>query len=192
MKRFLLLSATAVMISTAVNAQTAEMPEKHDLKTLQKEEKVMKREIRRDKKELRKMENNVVSHRAQQAFYADFGNIPASWKRTAYFDEATFLQNGQTMTAYYDYDGELVGSTTHKSFSDISDNAQHYINKKYAAYTKEGVIYFDDNQFNESDMILYGSQFEDRDNYFVVLKKDNETVILQVNTFGDVNFFKKM
>lgn len=184
MKKLLILPA-AILMAVAVNAQT-ETSLKSDIQS----EKKIKKE---DRKELRKLEGNDVSYRSKQAFLSDFGDIAgATWKRTATFDEATFTKDGVTQTAYYDYDAKLVGTTTRKTFGDLPANAQKYIDKKYAGYTKGRVIFFDDNEFNETDMILYGNQFDDADNYFIELAKGTEKIILDVNTAGDVNLFKRM
>ena len=63
------------------------------------------------------------------------------------------------------------------------------INKEYKDYTIEKVIFFDDNEDVDTDMILYGSQFDDADNYFVELRKDNKDVVLQVTMDGLVGYF---
>jgi hypothetical protein len=196
MKKLITLSAVVMMITAAVNAQTNVHNEegvvKNDLKRLDRKEKVIRSEKKADKKELRKLEGSEVSYQSKQAFYKDFGNIPVlSWKRSMYFDEATFMQDGQKMTAFYDYDSELVGTTTSKKFSDLPMSAQNYINKKYKDYTKGAIILFDDNEYNDTDMMLYGSQFDDEDNYFVSLKKNNKQIILKVDMSGYVNTFQQ-
>jgi hypothetical protein len=194
MKRFLLLSAAAVITAATVNAQTVVTPVKHDMKILHKEDKVIRKEIRKEKKELRKLEGKKVSYQSKAAFSVDFGNIPnATWTRGTYYDEVTFInKHGKTVTAYYDYDADLVGTTMHKNFTDIPAKAQKYINEKYSGYNKEAVIFFHDNQLNETDMVLYNNPFEDADNYFVALKKGNDEIIVQVDTAGSVSFFKKI
>lgn len=134
-----------------------------------------------------------MSYRAKQAFYSDFGNIPVTeWERTVNYDRATFTKDGQVMKAFYDADAKLVGTISDKTFEDLPANAQKYINEKYKDYSKGSVILFDDNEVNETDMIMYGQQFEDADNYFVEMKKDNKTIILQANMEGDVTFFKQL
>ena len=55
-----------------------------------------------------------------------------------------------------------------------------------------GVIYFDDNESNDLDMVLYKTAFDDADNYFVVLKKGNEEIILRSDLAGTVSYFKKL
>ena len=96
------------------------------------------------------------------------------------------------MSAYYDIDANLIGTTMDKTFDDLPAKAQKYINSKYGSYSKSGVIFFDDNEFNETDMVLYNQPFEDADNYFVELQKDNKEIILRVNMNGDVSFFKQL
>jgi len=41
-------------------------------------------------------------------------------------------------------------------------------------------------------MILYEQLFQDEDNYFVELKKENKEIILEVNMNGDVSLFKQL
>lgn len=184
MKKLLILP-TAILMAAAVHAQT-----EASLKSAIQSEKKVKKD---DRKELRKLEGKDVSYRSTQAFFADFGNLPrATWKRTPTFDEVTFTKDGVTQTAYYDYDAKLVGTTTRKTFSDLPANAQKYIGRKYAGYTRGPVIFFDDNELNETDMILYGNQFDDADNYFIELSRGTEKIILNIDTAGDVSFFRKM
>ena len=56
-----------------------------------------------------KLENKDVSYQAKQQFQQDFENVSGvEWKRTNYFDEATFTKDGEKMTAYYDNEAQLV------------------------------------------------------------------------------------
>lgn len=192
MKKLLILS-TAVILAASVNAQTDIFSIKKEETNLKRQESVIKKEKREAKKEIRKLEGREVSYQSKQAFIRDFGNIPVNeWERTANYDEATFTKDGQVLTAYYDYDSKLVGTTSHTRFADIPSSAQKHINAKYHSYNKADVILFDDNELNETDMMLYGDQFKDADNYFVVLKKDNKEIILRVNMSGDVYFYKQL
>lgn len=193
MKKVLVLSVTAVILTATVNAQTSAALLKKEIKSDKKAESLVKKEKRSEEKELRKLEGKEVSYRAKQAFYSDFGNIPVTeWERTVNYDKATFTKDGQVMKAFYDADAKLVGTISDKTFEDLPANARKYINEKYKDYSKGSVILFDDNEVNETDMIMYGQQFEDADNYFVEMKKDNKTIILQANMEGDVTFFKQL
>ena len=145
------------------------------------------------KKEIRKLNNSEVSFFSKEQFYEDFGYIPdADWTKSPNFDEVTFTFNGHEFTAFYDDKSTLVGTTSEKTFSDLPINAQNYINRKYGDYTVKDVLFYDDNEMNSSDMVLYGLEFNDPDSYFVDLQKDNKDIILQVPLSGSANFFKEL
>ena len=55
-----------------------------------------------------------------------------------------------------------------------------------------GVVKYDDNESNDTDMILYGTAFNDADNYFVELKNDSEAIVVKVDLPGEVSFFTNM
>ncbi len=143
---------------------------------------------------LKKLEGKQINVVAKNNFVSQFGNIPnVKWERSANFDEAVFMKDGKEMKAFYDYEGKLVGTTTHVNFADIPASAQKEIKAKYKDYTiVPQVVFFDDNEVNDTDMMLYGVQFEDADNYFVELTKGTKKIILQVNTEGQVFFFKEL
>ena len=96
------------------------------------------------------------------------------------------------MKAYYDYNNELVGTSCFKTFADIPGNAQRKIRKEYGQYSIGAVVYFKDNEFNDSDMVLWNTPFESADEYFVELQKPHQNIIVQVNTEGNVSFFKQL
>jgi hypothetical protein len=142
---------------------------------------------------LKKLEGTKVSEQTKAHFITDFGNVPdVQWKRTANFDEAIFTKNGKTMTAWYDFYEKLVGTTSKVSFADLPAEGQKAIKTKYKDYTVGTIVFFDDNELNETDMILYNQQFDDADNYFVELVKKNSTIVVRVNTLGEVFFFKQL
>ncbi|MFT3704846.1 MAG: hypothetical protein QM802_20945 [Agriterribacter sp.] len=178
MKKLLLFTA-AILVIASVNAQS-------DASSVKKEKK-------QEKKELRKLEGTDASYQSKDAFYKDFGDMEnVSWKKTPTFDEAEFTKNGITMKAFYDIDANLVGTETKKEFADLPVNAATYINKKYGDYTKDKVIFFDDNEFNETNMVLYGNEFDDADNFFVELSKADKTIVLRVNMEGEVSYFTQL
>jgi len=72
----------------------------------------------------------------------------------------------------------------------LPENAQKRIKKEYPGYDATAVIKFDDNEANDMDMILYGMSFNDADNYFVELNKDNKIIVVKVDMEGQVSYFK--
>ncbi len=133
---------------------------------------------------------SAPAYMTAQHFMIDFPNATnVSWK-LANFEETSFTLNGKEMKAFYDPDNTLIGTTTPASYSDLPANAQKEIAKFYKGYTPRSVMLFDDNEFNDTDMILYGNAFEDEDNYFIEMTNNNKTVVLQVNMEGSVTYFK--
>lgn len=196
MKNIFILLSFALFYVTSMQVQAQETDKKavkNEIKEAKKEVKKEKQVLKAEKKELRKLEKGDVSYQSKQEFYSDFGDVKdAQWKRSDYFDEVTFTKDGQSMKAYYDSQSKLVGTTSHKKFEDLPISAQKEIKSKYKNYTIKSVMLFDDNEANDSDMLLYGAQFEDSDNYFVELIKGDSGIVLQVTPEGNVFYFTKL
>lgn len=186
MKNLISISLTLVILTSSL-ISLAQVTA--SLKNEIKDDKFRKKE---EKKELRILEGKEPSYQSKQAFISDFENVNAAWKRTRNFDEASFTKDGKVITAFYDWDSKLVGTVSPKSFSDLPVAAQEYINSKYSGWAKNDVILFDDNELNESDMLLYGKQFDDADNYFIELSKDNQKIVLESSMMGNVSYFTKI
>ena len=145
------------------------------------------------KKDHKKMKKDEVNQLSKEHFIADFGNIKnVDWERTSDFDQATFKEHGKNMIAYYDDQSNLVGTTTIVKYANLPKNAQKEINDKYKDYKVGAVIYYDDNEQNDTNMVLYGTEFEDADNYFVELHSAKNNIVLEVSPEGEVSFFTKM
>jgi hypothetical protein len=152
-----------------------------------------KKEQKAERVALRNLEGTNVSEMSKDNFYKDFGNLPnVRWKRVDTYDEAIFTRDGKEMKAFYDFDSKLVGTTRHILFTDLPAAGQKEIKNRYKDYKIGSVIFFDDNEANATDMILYGIQFDDEDNYFVELTKGTTKIILQVVSTGEVFFFKQV
>jgi len=182
------MSILMVLISTTSNARDTRSMARNTKKNSAIESKM-------ERKEIRESERNLVPEMAMDAFRIDFGNISdVSWERDHSMDIASFSKNGKQMKAFYDESSDLVGTTTPKTFAELPKYAQKQIKKYYKNYSIDKVIYFKDNESNDTDMLLYGVQFEDADNYFVELsnKNKNQNIVLQVNPDGQVFFFKDL
>jgi len=181
MKRLAILSMTFLLAIAVVQIQA------------QEPKKVARKEAKSERKALRKLERNEVNEVSKSSFFADFGNVPdVKWTKAEYLDEARFTKDGKDLTAFYDFDGKLVGTTQVKTFADLPPKGQKEIQTKYKDYSIGPVIFYDDNEYNESDMLLYGLQFEDEDNYFVELTKGNSKIVVRVDPRGIVYFFKQL
>jgi hypothetical protein len=145
------------------------------------------------KSDLTELELKNISSQTRANFYSDFGYIPISnWEVTDQFDKISFMKDNVLCTAYYDSNSELVGTISNASVADLPAHAMEDINKKYKGYTVGNVVFYDDNESNQTDMKYYGQQFDDEDKYFVELQNDKETIVVQVNTVGEVSFFRTL
>jgi hypothetical protein len=178
MKKTFLAIASLLVITATYSQQTA---------------KLTHMEIKEGRKDARRASRNIVSDLTVMRFQSDFPDAKdAVYEKTNSFDEVRFLDNGIPTTAFYDWNSRLVGTTTEKTYADLPASARKYIQKHYKDYEIGQVIMFDDNEANESDMVLYGLAFSDADNYFVSLKKDNKETILKVSPEAVVSFFKEL
>lgn len=156
-----------------------------------KEARIEKRETRKEHRREHRAENrNEVSDLTRSQFPIDFPDAKnVRFEKAKNFDEVSFMSGKKKLKAYYDSDNELVGTTQKKAFTDLPENAQKKILEKYAGYTIAGVVKFDDNEINETDMIMFETPFDDADNYFVELKDAGKTIVVKVDLSGDVSFF---
>jgi hypothetical protein len=176
MKTFITSAIIAALAITGAQAQTL-------AKEVKKEHRAEKRaEARHD-----------VSSRSKDSFYADFGQAPdARWTRGPQFDEVIFTKDGQKLTAYYDDNFMLVGTTADKKFADVPAKAQKEIQKQFKGYAIGAVVEYKDNENNDTNMLLYGTQFDDADHYFVTVSKGKEADVLKVKTDGQISFFSTL
>jgi hypothetical protein len=187
MKHVIIIGSMLLFTGTTTFAQDEVAYNDPNHFTSHKPSKAQREENRTIRREKLATEPNYTT---EQNFMVDFPNATnVSWKRAG-FEEAIFTLNGKEMKAFYDYEHELIGTTTQVSYFNMPDNARKYIEKHYSDYTTQSVILFNDNEYNASDMILYGNPFEDADNYFVELSNNNRKIVLQVNMEGLVTFFK--
>jgi hypothetical protein len=142
---------------------------------------------------LTELELRNFNYQTRVNFYMDFGYIPiVGWEYSDELDKISFLKDGVLCTAYYGFDSKLVGTISNVTVADLPAHALDKINKNYKGYTIGNVIFFDDNELNETDMLYYNRRFDNEDKYFVELQNDREKIVVQVNDVGDVSFFKAL
>jgi hypothetical protein len=185
MKKIFLISAMTLTIATATFAHGSMD------RSARKERRIERKEERKEHRLIRKAENrNMVSDFTREQFRRDFpGAKKVLFQKTKEFEEASFTLEGKQKIAYYDVESNLIGTTQHKTFGALPERAQKKILNEYAGYAVQDVVKFDDNMSNETDMVLYGTAFDDADNYFVELKKDSKVIFVKVDMEGDVSYF---
>lgn len=196
MKKGIILASVAILLGgITVFAQNNKQEDalKKEIKTLKKESPSTSKAIKAKKKELRKLESQDVDNFTKQQFAEDFGDVKnVTWSRFNLYDEASFTLDGVQTKAFYDNTPELIGTITNKTFADLPTRAQKEINKKYADYTKGSVIYFDDNEYNDTYFLLYDEPFDGPDTYFIELTKDGKGIVLEISELGEIINYKDL
>ena len=188
MKKVFLALGIILTVATGTFAHTNEDRRER------REERTERREVRNENHKMRRDENRIeVSYFTRNSFVRDFPDAKnIQFVKEGNFDEVFFTSDNKNLIAYYDNEAKLVGTTQKLAFSDLPANVQKEIHKHYAGYGVEEVVKFDDDEINETDMILYGTPFDDEDNYFVELKNNNKDLVIKVNGAGNVTYFKDM
>ncbi len=193
MKKLWISSVAVSLFATTAGAQETDLPLKSYAIEMNQHNLTGTMEKAAKTNDLTNSEFKYFNYQTRESFYSDFGYIPiTAWEVYDEFNKISFVKKGILYTAYYDLDDELVGTISDVSVTDLPDHAVDNINKKYKGYEIEGAVFFDDNEQNETDMIYYGKWFEDEDKYFVELKNDEEKIVVQVNTAGNVSFFTSL
>jgi hypothetical protein len=192
MKKLFVLSAATFVLASAINAQPSYEFAKNNIASLYSQESGIKMEKPEDRKELKKLEGIEVSDLTKDQFYSDFGSFPETqWKRTANYDEASFIKDGQVLNAFYDADSKLVGTASDITFTDLPSKAQKFINEKYKDYSVEDVLFYQDN-VPDGDMALYNEPLDDGNRYFVELKKEDKEIVFQVHINGAISLYTQL
>jgi len=182
--------ATGVMMAAATTFAQADIAH-HSQSESKMEHKIAKKDMREE----RRLESrNEVSELTKSQFAIDFPDAKnIEYSKSDNFDEVAFTSStNENLKAYYDYNNVLVGTTQIKSLADLPEKAQKKIHKEYPGYNVTSVIKFNDNMDNDMDMILYGTTFNDADNYFAELVKNDRKIVVKVDMGGDVSYFTQI
>lgn len=187
MKNMIFIGSMVLFTGTTAFAQSEMAYNQPNDITTHKTSKATKEEISAAKKV---KTYNIPNYSTEQQFMEDFPKVTdVSWNTRGY-EEATFVLNGKHMKAFYDYNSKLIGTTSEATYADLPEAAKKYIEKHYKNYTPGTVILYDDNEYNSTEMMLYGDPFEGEDNYFMELSNNNKTIVLQIGMDGLVTYFK--
>jgi hypothetical protein len=184
-------SVTAILLVTAITTtNAASVNDRTNIK-----------QVNRVEKYAGGVNQVAVSDFTKNQFAIDFPkatNVHFTAKSNG-FDEVSFTLGGKEIKAYYDDNSELIGSSQNQAFTDLPADAQTKILENYPGYTVAGVVRFDANENNDNYqennvtyMTLYGSTFENDDNYFVELQNANKAIVVKADLSGDINFYTTM
>jgi hypothetical protein len=146
-----------------------------------------KREVREEKRSVRAVED--IPYKTKELFNTDFGNAKRiSWMSPAGFDEADFTLKNSKMMAFFDFDSQLIGTGKFVTFNELPANAIAEIQKKYKDYVPEKIMFYDDNEANDTNLNLFGQEMA-QDSYFAQMKDGSKQIVLQILRDGTVSYF---
>jgi hypothetical protein len=107
---------------------------------------------------------STVTQRAAASFQNDFRQASeVSWAETNNYVLATFSMNRETMFAYYDFQGNLIGLVHHILTTSLPENLKADIKKHYGGYwvselfqitNEQGVYYYIQLQNADETIVL--------------------------------------
>ena len=122
----------------------------------------------------------TISTKVSEHFAASFKNAKnVSWKSNDRFDKVSFILNDEKVDAFYDVDGELIGTSKVFAFDKLPKAAIETITTKYTFP-----------EFQLKDCIEFTSANNEK-NYYLSFEKKNETVVLEITKAGIVSVFAK-
>lgn len=105
-----------------------------------------------------------VNVRAIASFQKDFQRASdVRWAETSNYAMATFSMDKETLLAYYDFQGNLIGVVHHILTTSLPQHLQKDIKKQYGNYWVSE---------------LFQVTYDDGVNYYIQLKNADETIIL--------------
>ncbi|WP_207493353.1 hypothetical protein [Aridibaculum aurantiacum] len=112
-------------------------------------------------------EGGRINNTIKNNFSYDFKGVSeVEWSTTASYATASFILNNKRTNAFYDNDGQLIGTIQAISIDEMPASAKRSFAKKYADYTVVESINF--TTATEST-------------YFISAKKDENKVVLKVS-----------
>jgi hypothetical protein len=152
-----------------------------------------KKELRSENKKPDKFVVSKVNDASMKSFMKDFGDLSnVTWIKTDDYDEAVFTKDGHTLNAYYDDEGQLVGTTTLKSFADLPKKGQENLKILFWNYAVQQIIWFQNIPGNNTPMKLWNTKITDSDEYLIEILYGFRRLVLSMDTEGRISLFKRL
>lgn len=107
-----------------------------------------------------------VNYRISSAFEATFPHVTnVEWDVTAAYAKATFVLNNKNTEAFYNPEGEFIGTSQAINVDELPTAVKRTFAKKYGTYTVKEAIQFEGNE---------------ETSYFISAENDKKSIILKV------------
>jgi hypothetical protein len=123
---------------------------------------------------------SLISTKVSEHFTASFSKAKnVSWNTNSKFDQVTFQLNNETLNAFYDKDGSLIGTSKSVNFEKLPKSALETLTTKYT---------YPNYQLKEC--IEFVSATNEK-NYYVSFDKKDEKIVLEITKSGVVSLFDR-
>jgi hypothetical protein len=124
-------------------------------------------------------DSDKVNARVKTAFLSDFSAASSvSWEKISDFYFATFTVNHIEVSAAYNEEGELVGTSRQMETSMLPMNVSLALNKKYEGYT-----------FSKKSLEL---TYDGEVRYYLTIANDRQLLKLKCSANGNIEVERKM
>jgi hypothetical protein len=122
-------------------------------------------------------DSKSVNTAASNNFAAEYKKASnVTWTATENYIKASFIMNSERMEAFYNSQGEKIGTSKAFNIENLPVHAKRAFAKKYQGYTVQQAIEFEGN---------------DETAYFISAENDKESVILKVNMFDNMSTYQR-
>jgi calcineurin-like phosphoesterase family protein len=118
-----------------------------------------------------------VNHAILSNFNTQFkAAADVTWYITKDYTKAEFTTDNKKMEVYYNFNGDIIGTSRNVALDDLPVNAKRNFAKKFSGYEVKEAIRFEG--FDESA-------------YYISGEDEKESVIIKVNDHNQVSIFKR-
>lgn len=122
-------------------------------------------------------ETNKISFRTDNNFHTQFDKAQnVSWTIKDNFTKASFDMNGEKLEAFYNLQGEMIGTSRNISITQLPAEATKAFTKHYGGYTLKEAIHFEGTE---------------EDAYYLSAENEKEALVLKVSNNSNISIFKK-
>ncbi len=122
----------------------------------------------------------AIKTKVTEHFNASFSAAKnVTWKSSERFDKVSFVLNNEKVDAFYDTEGDLIGTSKTMAFDKLPKSAIETITTKYTFP-----------EFQLKDCIEFTSATNEK-NYYVSFEKKSETVVIEITKAGVVSVFAR-
>lgn len=120
---------------------------------------------------------NNIDNSVRTSFTSSFAPANHNWALKTPFTKVDADVDGKKLSTYYDYSGELIGTTEKISFEELPVNAKRSFAKRYSGFTVTEVLKFESPEENA---------------YFLSAENEKGSQIVKISSANEASFFSKM